>query len=74
MKVSMLMKRPDQIIHHQGKEGQMVRRRRKHTGKNPNSQGEGLYMEAMEKLWAKREKAEQMREIKKKNVMMRGLR
>jgi len=31
-------------------------------------------MEAMEKLWAKREKAEQMREIKKKNVMMRGLR
>ena len=40
---------------------------------NPNSQGEGLYMEAMEKLWTKREKAEQMREIKKKNVMMRGL-
>ena len=26
MKVSMLMKRRDQIIHHQGKEGQMVRR------------------------------------------------
>jgi hypothetical protein len=35
-------------------------------GKNPNSQGEGLYMEAMEKLWAKREKAKKMREIKKK--------
>jgi len=33
---------------------------------NPNSQGEGLYMEAMEKLWAKREKAEEMRELKKK--------
>jgi hypothetical protein len=25
-------------------------------GKNPNSHGEGLYMEAIEKLWAKREK------------------
>jgi hypothetical protein len=35
-------------------------------GKNPNSQGEGLYMEAMENLWAKREKAKKMREIKKK--------
>ena len=32
MKVSMLMKRRDQVIHHQGKEGQMVRRRRKHAG------------------------------------------
>ena len=31
MKVSMLMKRTDQVIHHQGKEGQMVRRRRKHA-------------------------------------------
>jgi len=67
MKISMLMKRRDQVIHHQGKEGQMVRRRRKHAGlENLNSQGEGLYMEAMEKLWAKREKAEEMREIKKK--------
>ena len=45
----------------------MVRRRRKHAGlENLNSQGEGLYMEAMEKLWAKREKAEEMRELKKK--------
>jgi len=44
-----------------GKKKEKARR-----GKNPNSQGEGLYMEAMEKLWAKREKAEQMREIKKK--------
>jgi hypothetical protein len=33
---------------------------------NPNSQGDGLYMQAMEKLWAKREKAEELREIKKK--------
>ena len=69
MKVSMLMKRRDQVIHHQGKEGQMVRRRRKHVGlENLNSQGEGLYMEAMEKLWAKREKAEEMRGIKKKRT------
>jgi len=60
MKISMLMKRRDQVIHHQGKEGQARR-----FG-NSNSQGEGLYMEAMEKLWAKREKAEEMREIKKK--------
>ena len=44
-----------------GKKKEKARR-----GKNPNSQGEGLYMEATEKLWAKREKAEEMREIKKK--------
>ena len=60
MKISMLMKRRDQVIHHQAKEGQARR-----FG-NSNSQGEGLYMEAMEKLWAKREKTEEMREIKKK--------
>ena len=28
---SMLMKRTDQVIHHQGKKGQMVRRSRKHA-------------------------------------------
>jgi hypothetical protein len=55
MKVSRLMKRTDQVIHHQGKgrpDGKKKEKARR--GKNPNSQ-EGLYMEAMEN-YGKREK------------------
>ena len=35
-------------------------------GKNLVAHGENLYMEAMENMWLKREKAEELREIRKK--------
>ncbi|CAN6196806.1 unnamed protein product [Urochloa humidicola] len=37
-----------------------------HRGKNPVSDGQTLYMEAVENIWAKKEKVEELKEIKKK--------
>ena len=42
------------------------KKEKERRGKRPNSHGETLYMEAMEYSWSKREKADELREIKKK--------
>ncbi|CAL4919738.1 unnamed protein product [Urochloa decumbens] len=49
-----------------GKKKEKARR-----GKNPVSDGQTFYMEAMENIWAKKEKAEELKEIKKKGWTMR---
>jgi len=69
MKVSVLMKRMDQVIHHQGKEGQMVRRRRKHTEVKILALKEKAFTWRQWKNCGQREKKdEEMREVKKKRT------
>jgi len=75
MKVSMLMKRRDQVIHHQGKEGQIVRRRRKHAGLEILTLKEKAFTWRQWKNYRQREKRPKRWErLRKNNVMMRGLR
>ncbi|CAL5052692.1 unnamed protein product [Urochloa decumbens] len=42
------------------------KKEKERRGKTPSSNGETLYMDAMENLWLKREKADELKELKKK--------
>ncbi|OEL31761.1 hypothetical protein BAE44_0007218 [Dichanthelium oligosanthes] len=54
-------------------DGRKKEKERQCKGKSPVSSGENLYMDALENMWAKKKEVEDLKEMKKKNSMMREL-
>ncbi|CAN6272818.1 unnamed protein product [Urochloa humidicola] len=53
-------------------DGRKKEKERQRKGKNPSPPAENLYMDALDNLWAKKEEVEELKEMKKRNAVMRG--